>query len=199
MTDTPKRSNTQAARTKEFNRRRFIWLDQVMTDGKLAASAFKVAYKLGQHFNEAQGGAAWPSIQTISAGTALPKTVVMRAVRGLQERGHLAIEARRQGRGHSNRYLMVLKGPQADLCDAEGKGPPDEIKGLFCDGKESRSRKSAQDAKWSFCLTAGKIGPRIRRDNEQTSAPDAHTGLQGKGGAFGHQGRDDAGAAGRAL
>ncbi|WP_347882445.1 FHIPEP family type III secretion protein [Bradyrhizobium sp. SSUT18] len=24
---------------------------------------------------------------------------------------------------------------------------------------ESRSRKSAQDAKWSFCLTAGTIGP----------------------------------------
>ncbi len=47
--------------------------------------------------------------------------------------------------------------------------------------KKSRSRKSAQSAKWSFCLTAGKIGPRIRRDNEQTIAPDAHTGLQGKG------------------
>ena len=35
---------------------------------------------------------------------------------------------------------------------------------------ESRSRKSAQDDKWSFCLTAGKIGPRIRRDDEQTTA-----------------------------
>ena len=28
-----------------------------------------------------------------------------------------------------------------------------------------------------FLLTAGKINPRIRRDYEQTSAPDAHTGL----------------------
>jgi len=44
-------------------------------------------------------------------------------------------------------------------------------------GVQSRSRKSAQSAKWSFCLTAGKIGPRIRRDNEQTIAPDARTGL----------------------
>jgi hypothetical protein len=122
MTDTPKRSNTQAARTKEFNRRRFIWLDQVMTDGKLAASAFKVAYKLGQHFNEAQGGAAWPSIQTISAGTALPKTVVMRAVRGLQERGHLAIEARRQGRGHSNRCESASNlGSDSILMKCEGR------------------------------------------------------------------------------
>ena len=36
---------------------------------------------------------------------------------------------------------------------------------------KSRFRKSAQDAKWSFCLTAGTIGPRIRRDHEQTSPP----------------------------
>jgi transposase-like protein len=35
----------------------------------------------------------------------------------------------------------------------------------------------------SFCLTAGKIGPRIRRNHEQTSAPDAHTGLQDEVGA----------------
>jgi hypothetical protein len=26
--------------------------------------------------------------------------------------------------------------------------------------RQSRLRKSAQDDKWSFCLTAGKIGPR---------------------------------------
>jgi hypothetical protein len=65
--------------------------------------------------------------------------------------------------------------------------------------QKSRSLKSAQGAKWSFCLTAGKIGRRIRRNHEQTSAPDAHTGLQSEGGACGHQGRDDAGSAGGAL
>jgi hypothetical protein len=37
--------------------------------------------------------------------------------------------------------------------------------------------------KWSFCLTAGKIDPRIRRDNEQTGTPEPHTGFQGEGGA----------------
>jgi hypothetical protein len=47
----------------------------------------------------------------------------------------------------------------------------------FKAGHQSRSRKSAQGDKWSFCLTAGKIGPRIRSDDEQTSTPDAHTGL----------------------
>ena len=48
---------------------------------------------------------------------------------------------------------------------------------MMMKGRESRSRKSAQGDKWSFCLTAGKIGPRIRSDDEQTSTPDAHTGL----------------------
>src|SRR5436190_262962 len=56
---------------------------------------------------------------------------------------------------------------------------------------QSRLRKSAQYDKWSFCLTAGKIGPRIRRDNEQASTPEPHTGFQGEGGACGHQRRDE--------
>jgi hypothetical protein len=31
-----------------------------------------------------------------------------------------------------------------------------------------------------------------RRDDEQTTAPEPHTGLQGEGGAGRHQGREDA-------
>ncbi len=65
--------------------------------------------------------------------------------------------------------------------------------------QESRSRKSAQGDKWSFCLTAGKIGPRIRRDEEQTSTPAPHTGFQGEGGLGPHQGRPNAGPTGRAV
>ena len=45
--------------------------------------------------------------------------------------------------------------------------------------RESRSRKSAQDDKWSFCLTKGTLCPRIRRDHEQKTPPEPHTGLQG--------------------
>jgi hypothetical protein len=47
----------------------------------------------------------------------------------------------------------------------------------------SWSRKSEQRDKWSFCLTAGKIDPRIRRDDEQTSTAEPHSGFQGEGGA----------------
>src|SRR5262249_45755772 len=42
---------------------------------------------------------------------------------------------------------------------------------------QSRFRESAQGDKWSFCLTAGKIGPRIRREHEQETAPEPHIGL----------------------
>jgi hypothetical protein len=55
-----------------------------------------------------------------------------------------------------------------------------------CQRGESRFRKSEQGDKWNFCLTAGKIGPRIRRDDEQTSTPKSLTGLQGEGGAGGN-------------
>src|SRR5437868_12951431 len=65
--------------------------------------------------------------------------------------------------------------------------------------QESRLRKSEQGDKWSFCLTAGKIGPRIRRDDEQTSTPESFTGLQGEGGAGSHQGRPDDSPTGRAF
>src|SRR2546421_5757578 len=64
---------------------------------------------------------------------------------------------------------------------------------------KSRLRKSEQGDKWNFCLTAGKIGPRIRSDDEQTSTPEPHTGLQGEGGACRRQGRPDDSSACRAV
>ena len=44
-------------------------------------------------------------------------------------------------------------------------------------GCQSRLWESAQGDKWSFCLTAGKIGPRIRREHEQKTAPEPCIGL----------------------
>src|ERR1700682_1994013 len=56
----------------------------------------------------------------------------------------------------------------------------------------SRPQESEQDDKWSFCLTAGTLCQRIRRDDEQTTAPEPYTGLQGESGAGRHQGRSNA-------
>src|SRR6266480_975468 len=44
-------------------------------------------------------------------------------------------------------------------------------------------------------LQRARFGPRIRRDNAQTTAPEPHTGLQGEGGAGRHQGRSNTGSA----
>src|SRR5258708_37467898 len=60
---------------------------------------------------------------------------------------------------------------------------------------QSWPQESEQCDKWSFCLTAGKIGPRIRRDDEETSTPEPHPGFQGEGGACRRQGRSNTGAA----
>src|SRR5260370_5690741 len=65
-------------------------------------------------------------------------------------------------------------------------------------GIESRSRKSAQGDKWSFCLKAAMIAAN-RRNREQTSPPESLTGLQGEGGACRHPGRPDTGPIGRAF
>src|SRR5450759_3365610 len=48
--------------------------------------------------------------------------------------------------------------------------------------------KSGQRDKWSFCLIAAMM-PANRRDNEQTTAPEPHTGIQVEGGSGRHQGR----------
>ena len=48
--------------------------------------------------------------------------------------------------------------------------------------------KSGQRDKWSFCLIAAMMTAN-RRDNEQTTAPEPHTGIQVEGGSGRHQGR----------
>src|SRR5258708_19216951 len=65
-------------------------------------------------------------------------------------------------------------------------------------GSQSWIRKSAQDDKWSFCLKAVMMAAN-RRNDEQTTAPEPHTGIQGQGGARRRQGRSNAGSAGGAF
>ncbi len=51
-----------------------------------------------------------------------------------------------------------------------------------------------------FLPDSGHAVPsRVRRDNEQTTAPEPHTGLQGEGGSGRHQGRSNTGSAGGAV
>src|SRR6516164_8822925 len=88
---------------------------------------------------------------------------------------------------------------QASFARRAPSVPPRTAWFNFREAPESRPRKSAQGDKWSFCLTAGKIGPRIRRDDEQTSTPEPYTGFQGEGGACRGQGRSNTGSIGGAV
>src|SRR4029450_9624258 len=64
---------------------------------------------------------------------------------------------------------------------------------------QSWPRKSAQGDKWSFCLTVGTLCLRIRSDHEETTPPEPHTGLQGKGGSCRRQRRSNNSSAGGAV
>jgi hypothetical protein len=99
--------------SKQFDRLRFVWLDQVLADSELPPSAFKVAYRLGQDFNERFDGEAWESCKKIGRAIGLSEATIIIMVRRLHERGHLRVEWGRPGRGHPNRYQMILTKPQS--------------------------------------------------------------------------------------
>jgi hypothetical protein len=91
----------------------FAWLNQVKADTSLPASAFKVAYELGQFINRAAFEkdavlAAWPSLETISAGIVMSERTARDMVARLQSRGHLHIKVG-HGPGHPSRYTFLMQ------------------------------------------------------------------------------------------
>ncbi len=66
-----------------FTRRKYEWLEAVMHDGRLSASARLVAYEIARHLNKVTGD-AWPSQQTIADLLGLGLRTVERAVAELE-------------------------------------------------------------------------------------------------------------------
>src|SRR5947209_18488839 len=62
-----------------------------------------------------------------------------------------------------------------------------------------KAAQDCRDKRLILALDLFSCAQRIRRDNEQTTSPEPHTGPQGEGGACGHQGRSNAGSAGGAV
>ena len=118
-----------------FTRDLFAWLDQVIRDPSLPAAAFKVAYAIAQHINRGTGE-AWPSTITIAKMIAMSKGSVVAMNRHLEKEGHLQIENGCQGRGHSHRYRLTIKGRPADQLDG-GKVSPLTTKGQPAETKRS--------------------------------------------------------------
>jgi hypothetical protein len=103
----------------ELTRQRFLWLNhQVLPDPDLPASAFKVAYRIGDGFNDQQSdGRAWESCKEIGNAIAMSEKTVITMVRRLHARGHLRVEWGQQGRGHPNNYWMISKPASAQVSD----------------------------------------------------------------------------------
>jgi hypothetical protein len=90
--------------------RREKWLRQLMADPKVEHGALKVALAIGFHFNRSRGGVAWPGTNTIAEIAHIGRMTVFRAVRKLEERGHLQVTRTRKGRRNlPNRYVLVIK------------------------------------------------------------------------------------------
>jgi hypothetical protein len=109
----------------------FAWLNQVKGDNSLPASAFKVAFELGQWINGelfSRDGtlAAWPSLETIGAGIGMSERTARDMVKRLESRRHLSIKTG-HGPGHPSRYMMTINRQEpAALKEMEtGSGLPD--------------------------------------------------------------------------
>ena len=90
--------------------RREKWLRQLMADPKIEHGALKVALAIGFHFNRSKGGMAWPGTNTIADIAHIGRMTVFRAVRKLEEHGHLQVTRTRKGRRNlPNRYMPLLK------------------------------------------------------------------------------------------
>lgn len=100
----------------EFTHLLFEWLNQVESDAELPASAFKIAWRLAQHFDK-DTLECFPGIRHIADKTKLGKATVADMAARLQAKGHLAIIPGQSGRGNSHRYRMLIKGEQSDLFD----------------------------------------------------------------------------------
>jgi hypothetical protein len=124
--------------SKDFDRRRFVWLDQVLADPALPSAAFAVAYVVSQGFREDYDGDAWMGLRYIAERTRLALSTVKLSIKLLKARGHWRIEGGRPGgRGHSNHYVMIekgaenrpTKGPQISPFEPNVKAPISDLKG----------------------------------------------------------------------
>src|SRR4051812_41287840 len=67
-----------------------------------------------------------------------------------------------------------MRSAVSSMTVASSSTPASLSAAVVLDRNESRSRKSAQDAKWSFYLTAGTMGPELG-EAMQRRAPRNHT------------------------
>jgi hypothetical protein len=122
----------------EYTKDRFEWIDQVMADPELPASASKVAYVIAISLWRNKGTVtlvtpeikasdnvreAWIGTRNIAVKIAMSRFTVMDMVDRLEQRGHLEVTRGQRGRGHSNHYRLVRKGARTSLLEGAKAEP----------------------------------------------------------------------------
>ena len=140
---------TSASRTKEL----FQWLNAVAADPKVSAGAFRVAYKLSQHFNRVTGE-AWPSLETLADAVGVNERTVRRCIDELCDAAHL--EKKRGGDGRPNRYWMK-KADRTELSDLPHFSPDKNVHSETED--EGQTGHSCHSDRTDLSLQTGQICP----------------------------------------
>jgi hypothetical protein len=99
---------------RERVRQIFAWLNQVVADGGISPSAFKLAFLIsqrvnGEHFRETGELLAWPAVETLAAGLGLSGRQVITLLRHHLGDRHLQIETGGKGQKDTNRYRLWVK------------------------------------------------------------------------------------------
>jgi hypothetical protein len=128
----------------EYTKDRFDWIDQVIADPELPASASKVAYAIATSLWRNKGTVtlvtpeitasdnvreAWIGTRHIADKIAMSRFTVMKMVDRLEERGHLEVDRGKRGRGHANHYRLVRKGAHGSLLEGAKAKPRAKSKG----------------------------------------------------------------------
>ena len=108
--------------TKQFTAQTFAWLRWLKGDRDPMALA--VGVQLTEHFNEKEGGCAWAGCGYMANELGVAESTVIRAVHRMHARGRLRVEWGKQGRGHPNRYWMIVKPAPSQVSDT-GKPAPE--------------------------------------------------------------------------
>ena len=95
----------------DFNRRMFLWMDEVAANRDLAPAALRVAWVLRSVWINKNRGDAFPAIETVSAALGVSGNSVRTALQSLVAHGHLAINFQSSGgRGRPSVYRVTWKG-----------------------------------------------------------------------------------------
>ena len=118
MTIQRKSKRLQASESKAFKRQKFTWLGWVkdfIKAHELPPSAYLYAAHVSDKFNEERGGVAWEGCGETAKAIGMNKSSVLRLQHRFIELGLLDVELGKQGKGHSTRCWMALKGARVHL------------------------------------------------------------------------------------